>query len=121
MPPRTPRPCKAPNCGVLTVNPGCLCDAHKHHGWERHQAGLSRHQRGYGSLWEKIRARILTRDRHLCQPCFRAGLVKSANIVDHIVAKAHGGTDSDKNLESICADCHAKKTATERLNTRNSR
>lgn len=119
MPPRTPRPCKAPNCGVLTVNPGCLCDAHKNQGWERHQAGRTRHQRGYGSDWEKIRIRILKRDRYLCQSCFRIGIVSSASIVDHIKAKAHGGTNEDANLESICRDCHAKKTATERIRGNN--
>lgn len=113
MPQRTPRPCRA--CGTLTTNKSCLCDTHKHNGWERHQAGLSRHQRGYGSDWDKLRIKILHRDRHLCQSCLRGGIASAASIVDHIVPKAHGGTDAPENLEAICRDCHAKKTATERI------
>lgn len=119
MAPRTPRPCRAPGCSALTTNPGCLCDAHKNHGWERHQAGQTRHQRGYGTNWGKIRIRILKRDHYLCQSCFRVGIVAPASIVDHITAKAHGGPDTDENLEAICRDCHAKKTATERIRCKN--
>ncbi|RWT91976.1 HNH endonuclease, partial [Raoultella ornithinolytica] len=35
--------------------------------------------------------------------------------VDHIKAKAHGGTDDDSNLESLCWPCHRTKTGRERL------
>jgi len=46
--------------------------------------------------------------------CVR-GVAKQASCVDHIKAKAHGGTDEDSNLESLCWSCHAAKTARERL------
>jgi len=75
-------------------------------GWAR----TSRHQRGYGWIWEKIRARILRRDKGLCQPCLRKGRVTQATEVNHITPKAQGGTDSDKNLESICHPCHVDET-----------
>jgi 5-methylcytosine-specific restriction protein A len=42
-------------------------------------------------------------------------LAAVATHVDHIKPKAHGGTDDDDNLESLCAACHRAKTATERL------
>lgn len=114
MPARTPRPCRT--CGVLTTNRNCRCDAHQASGWQKHQAGLSRQQRGYGSSWEKRRLRILNRDSWLCQECLRIGIVTPASAVDHKLAKANGGTDDDSNLEGICTACHAQKTAKERLN-----
>ncbi|WP_139157546.1 HNH endonuclease, partial [Enterobacter hormaechei] len=42
------------------------------------------------------------------------GIATKATSVDHIIPKAHGGTDDDSNLESLCWPCHRKKTATER-------
>ncbi|EGL7613700.1 HNH endonuclease, partial [Salmonella enterica] len=77
--------------------------------------GQSRHQRGYGSKWDSIRARVLKRDKGLCQLCLRAGVVREAKTVDHIIPKAHGGTDADCNLQSLCWPCHKAKTARERL------
>ncbi|MDK1339207.1 HNH endonuclease, partial [Cronobacter sakazakii] len=38
-----------------------------------------------------------------------------ATTVDHIKPKAHGGTDEDSNLRSLCCPCHKRKTATERI------
>jgi 5-methylcytosine-specific restriction endonuclease McrA len=74
--------------------------------------GRSRHQRGYGWGWEKLRTHILARDKHLCQPC-RSGSpsrVTPATEVDHIVPKAKGGTDSECNLQAICEPCHRAKS-----------
>ncbi len=74
----------------------------------------SRHARGYGTKWEKRRARILKRDKYACVPCRDGGIITSANEVDHIIPKQFGGQDLDSNLQSICHDCHAAKTAKER-------
>lgn len=74
--------------------------------WSR----TSRHERGYGTAWDKLRKRILARDKHLCQPCLRKARVTAANQVDHITPKAKGGTDDEHNLEAICGPCHADKT-----------
>ena len=79
----------------------------------------SRHQRGYGTAWDKLRLRILKRDCYLCQECKRQGRLTPLKVrprdhaVDHIVPKAHGGTDDEANLESLCASCHSAKTARE--------
>ena len=73
----------------------------------------SRHDRGYGSQWVKLRAMILQYDSHLCQPCKRAGRVTPATQVDHIIPKAQGGEDEADNLQSICDECHNAKTAQE--------
>lgn len=73
----------------------------------------SRHARGYGSVWDKLRLRILARDKRLCQPCKRKGRITAGNEVDHVTPKAKGGTDDEANLECICTECHKAKTTRE--------
>lgn len=74
----------------------------------------SPHARGYTAKWRKIRERIIQRDQGECQACGRVcGRTKEAHI-DHIKAKAAGGTDHDNNLQLLCRNCHSAKTARER-------
>jgi hypothetical protein len=49
-------------------------------GWKQYKPGQSRHQRGYGSKWDSIRARVLKRDKGLCQLCLRSGVVREATF-----------------------------------------
>lgn len=76
-------------------------------GW-KHQG--SRHARGYGSRWVKLRLQVLRRDQHLCVVCRAAGRVRVATEVDHVVPRAKGGTDALANLQAICTPCHKAKT-----------
>lgn len=92
-----------------------IAKATKSEGWKQYKPGQSRHQRGYGAKWDVIRERVLKRDKGLCQLCLRAGVVREAKTVDHIIPKAHGGTDAESNLQSLCWPCHKAKTARERL------
>ncbi len=115
MPALIPRACHKRGCAGTTTDRSGYCEKHRNEGWQQHQQGKSRHERGYGSQWDIKRARILKRDNHLCQNCLRNGRAEAAKTVDHIKAKAHGGTDDDSNLESICYACHKSKTAVERL------
>jgi len=81
----------------------------------------SRHERGYGAAWVKLRKRIMERDCGLCQVCRRAGRVTVANQVDHIVSKANAyrmkwtpaQIDAETNLQAICNPCHLVKTEAE--------
>lgn len=83
-------------------------------GWAaRERVHGNRHQRGYGNAWDKLRLRILDRDKYLCQPCLRSGRPETAQQVDHIVPKAQGGTDDPANCQAICKTCHKAKTARE--------
>lgn len=82
-------------------------------GWKPDAIRGSRHQRGYGAAWDRIRQRILKRDEGLCQPCLAEGRTSLGVQVDHIVPKAQGGDDSDANLQAICEACHKAKTARE--------
>ena len=74
---------------------------------------LSRHDRGYGYEWVKLRQIILDRDMYLCQPCLRKGRPTPATQVDHITPKSQDGSDDIENLQAICHDCHKAKTAQE--------
>lgn len=95
---------------------GSRCEQHRrlHTGAFGDKARGSRHERGYGTEWDKTRRRILERDAGICQQCLRDhGLVHAGSEVDHIVPKAEGGTDDDDNLQTICRDAHRMKTQAE--------
>lgn len=66
---------------------------------------MSKHS-STGTKWQRVRARVLARDAHTCGYCGQA-----ATTVDHIIAKANGGTDDESNLISCCRSCNASKGA----------
>ena len=80
----------------------------------------SRHRRGYGSAWDRLRLVVLKRDNGLCQcnKC-QGGKIRltQANEVHHIVPKAKGGTDDLHNLQAINSECHKRETAKEQGRT----
>ena len=71
MPARAKRPCRHKGCAAITNDVSGYCDQHRQQhagdGWRNYQSGKSRQERGYGRLWEIKRARILQRDKYLCQ------------------------------------------------------
>ena len=71
-----------------------------------------------GAEWEKKRQKVLARDNYTCAYCNQYG-----DTVDHILAKANGGTDDDWNLITACRKCNGKKQdkALVRLNYMNKR
>jgi len=73
----------------------------------------SRHKRGYGSQWDKLRAHVLATEP-LCRVCAGKGRVTLATNVDHVVAKSKGGTDDLANLRPLCDDCRRDKDAADR-------
>ncbi len=91
MPALIPRACRKRGCPGTTTDRSGYCEQHRNEGWQQHQQGKSRHERGYGSKWDVKRARIMKRDNHLCQNCLRTGSAVAATTVDHIKSKAHGG------------------------------
>lgn len=113
MPTRSSSPCRQPGCHAL-VPGGGYCQAHKAQssGWNRYDRG-SRHVRGYGAQWEKIRKQVLGRDHGLCRVCLAIGRVTPATAVDHIIPKSRGGGDDLGNLQAICDSCHRVKTQAE--------
>lgn len=77
---------------------------------------LSRHARGYGAAWDKLRKQILERDKYLCQACLASNRPTSAKHVDHKIPKSKGGTDDPDNLQSLCVPCHDAKTLADKGN-----
>ena len=83
----------------------------------------SRHTRGYGSAWNRIRVIVLKRDGNLCQceRCKTEGRIAIATEVDHVVsrtkAKSLGWTEErtehPNNLQAINSVCHERKTIEE--------
>ena len=120
MPTIACRPCLHYGCSVLVSN-GSRCEQHirPSHGSFADPERGSRHERGYGSAWDRIRPRILLRDGGLCQSCLSKGRVnecaskKYGAFVDHKVPKFEGGTDDDDNLQTLCRSCHIEKTQSE--------
>jgi 5-methylcytosine-specific restriction protein A len=81
----------------------------------------SSHSRGYGARWQKLRLRILARDKYLCQcPDCLGGqkLLTIANEVNHKVSKAEAKRlgwaqeqiDDPSNLEAVNSECHKRIT-----------
>lgn len=52
--------------------------------------------------WRELRAAALHRD---CHTCVTPGCRRRAEVVDHIVPRKAGGSDSVANLRSLCRTC----------------
>lgn len=115
VPVAAPRPCTKPGCSSYATQYG-RCDKHQRIGWQTDRRRGSRHERGYGNRWQKLRAAVLMRDDYLCKcgECQESGLPREAHEVDHVVPKAQGGTDRLDNLQAINRECHRRKTLQER-------
>ena len=53
--------------------------------------------------YQELRRRILVRDDWRCQRCGR----REGLDVHHIVSRAQGGSDQERNLITLCRSCHA--------------
>lgn len=81
----------------------------------------SRQSRGYGSVWERRRARVIERAKGMCEECARQGRVTQGKDVDHIVSRARAKvlgwsetkTEAMSNLQYLCKPHHEQKTAEE--------
>ncbi|MCG2574213.1 HNH endonuclease [Acinetobacter sp. ME22] len=63
-----------------------------------------------GRPWRRLKQAVHVRDLWTCCQC---GRVTMDLECDHIINKAQGGTDDMHNLQSLCKDCHSKKTIQE--------
>lgn len=113
MPQAAPKPCTHPGCGALVRDGTSRCPKHPRENKYATRRDGSRHERGYGKVWDRLRKAVLLRDKGLCQPCLARDDVTSGNEVDHIIPKSQGGTDEETNLQVICKACHQVKTQRE--------
>jgi 5-methylcytosine-specific restriction protein A len=78
---------------------------------ERREDRKSASQRGYNARWQKARLWWL-RQHPLCAECAREGVVRAADVVDHVVP--HRGDEvlfwDVDNWMSLCKRCHDRKT-----------
>ncbi|WP_459908709.1 HNH endonuclease [Caballeronia sp. HLA56] len=58
------------------------------------------------------RKRIALRDSFCCAHCGQVWIDR-IDHVDHRVPLEAGGSNDDANLQLLCTDCHARKTAAE--------
>lgn len=66
--------------------------------------------------WRSLRKQALARDNYLCQECLKNGKLTAGNIGDHIHNVKQGGAFWElTNIQTMCASCHAKKSATEKI------
>jgi len=47
----------------------------------------------------------------LCRDCAAKGNVTEATVPDHIIPLVRGGSEDDKNIRNLCAECHSRRTA----------
>lgn len=65
-----------------------------------------------GRKGQALRKRRLEREP-LCRHCAVKGLVTASTVPDHIIPIKEGGDDVDSNIQCLCDQCHAIKTAFE--------
>ena len=77
----------------LMKNPALVSEKVKHWGY----------QKGFNYSYSSRREAILHRDNYTCQCCGK----KHARLeVHHIICRSQGGTDDEKNLITLCKECH---------------
>lgn len=108
---RAPKYCSQTDCMELVPGGTRNCSAHTSR-WDT----TPREKRKRDASWFRLRASVLKRDNHTCVYC-RA----PATVVDHVVALAHGGTDTASNLVAACRKCNDDKAKHEALESRLSR
>jgi 5-methylcytosine-specific restriction enzyme A len=79
---------------------------------EYNQHRGSAYSRGYDHSWRKLRDRFV-RQHPLCSRCETAGRIVAATMVDHVIpiAIAPDRRLDETNMNSLCDQCHALKSA----------
>ncbi len=100
--------CKKYPCGTLVPAGQTYCESHKPETDYRSDRFYHSH------LWTKF-SRWFRADHPLCQVCLDHGVIKGADMVDHITPLRDGGAKLDLgDLQSLCNSCHGKKSIAER-------
>lgn len=110
MPQKPKRPCSHPGCPELTDSKFCKehakQEARRYERYGRDPA-VKKH---YGRIWKRIRDRYF-KAHPLCERCTKDEKITPAQEVHHIKPLAHGGTNDEDNLMSLCKSCHSYITA----------
>lgn len=70
------------------------------------------------SLWKILRETRIKMDHFSCVVCDKLLELHTPNIkrrafVDHIIPRKQGGSDELDNLQTLCKECHDRKSAKE--------
>lgn len=65
-------------------------------------------QSSRGAAWNRLRLSVLERDGWVCAYCGKQ-LEGDDATVDHVIAKAAGGTDDAANAVASCRRCNGRK------------
>ena len=108
-PMKAPRLCSQQGCPGLRQVGEKYCTDHAYKLKTDYPRRYPEHQKMYNAQWRKVRKMHLA-GNPLCVVCGRG-----ANVCDHI--KPHKGDwllfYSPSNLQSLCTECHNKKTGIE--------
>lgn len=115
MPYRLAIPCRKQGCPLLTSDESGYCEQHRKEAQRQQDKDRpSSSERGYNRRWQGASRRFL-REHPLCAECASNGKVVAAEVVDHIKA-AKGNKElfwNESNWQSLCKECHDRKTASE--------
>jgi 5-methylcytosine-specific restriction endonuclease McrA len=70
------------------------------------------HYHYFNFCWAGIKESIWERDGKKCVKCEKE-LSLEESQTDHILAVINGGSDEKENLQTLCKECHARKTGTD--------
>lgn len=74
--------------------------------FDKNKHNKKKYKRTTGRRWMSMRHVVLV-EEPVCMICGR----RSSTEVDHIIPVCKGGTDIRDNLQGVCDECHAEKTA----------
>lgn len=93
-------------CGQPATS-GPYCEQHK----PAQTRSAQPYRRGYSDpAYHRERQATLNRAAGACERCGRYAPLQ----VDHIVPLRDGGANTRQNLQALCHECHARKTAADR-------
>ncbi|WP_414043064.1 HNH endonuclease [Macrococcus sp. EM39E] len=115
--------CSHPRCSEEIEKPLKYCDKHKNDKssnaynrtrYDNNKEYIKFYNSGH---WKRKRKQVLRRDDYICQSCKAKGLIKVADVVDHIIPTK---VDWDKrlhlnNLQCLCNECHNIKTKEDKI------
>lgn len=115
--------CHKINCRNFVESNDTYCSEHKGETNRQYNKFRETYDKEYVSFyhskeWKAKRKQALRQDEYLCQRCLKEfGIITIATLVDHIVpSKVDWELRLDiNNLQSLCDECHAIKTAEDRF------
>lgn len=119
MPYRPNKPCAFSRCPNLVPVGKTYCPKHQPYDQaQRQRQDRDRGtawSRGYDSEWRRLRDHHL-KANPLCSSCLKNGILRAGTCVDHIRPFQDRSDPlrlDPNNLQTLCAECHAIKTATQ--------